>query len=63
MKLMCTTCNLVTVIIGFILLVVKILYLIDWIVFYSSLLGQRVRESERMIERENRPIRYGNSVT
>ena len=29
----------VTVIIGFILLVVKILYLIDWVVLYSSLLG------------------------
>ena len=31
--------NLVTVIIGFILLVVKILYLIDCVVLYSSLQG------------------------
>jgi len=44
--------NNITVIIGFILLVVKILYLIDWAVLYSSLPGERVRESERMIDRE-----------
>jgi len=42
----------ITVIIDFILLVVKILYLIYWAVLYSSLQGQRVRESERMTERE-----------
>jgi len=31
--------RVVTVMIGFILLVVRILYLIDWAVLYSSLLG------------------------
>ena len=66
---------LVTAIIGFILLSVKILYLIDWADLYSSLQGQRVRESERVTdrerEREKRPVRhgeivlerYGNSIT
>jgi len=42
---------IVTVIIGFILLVVKILYLIDWAVVLQ-LTGMRVRESERMMDRE-----------
>ena len=43
--------SIVTVIIGFILLVVKILYLIDWAVVLQ-LTGMRVRESERMMDRE-----------
>jgi len=49
--------------------------LIDWADLYSSLQGQRVRESERVTdrerEREKRPVRhgeivlerYGNSIT
>ena len=38
---------IVTVIIGFILLLVKILYLIDWVIFYSSLQGDRGLERVR----------------
>ena len=38
---------IVTVVIGFIILLVKILYLIDWVDFYRSLLGDRGLERVR----------------